>query len=152
MCLQCDGVSAAEVERRLNNLIKQHGWAFQYVEDPDLRRCFGYTMGLSKLGEPEFLVRGLDMTDINRMFTGFVSSVIEHHEHFDNGHTAHWVDGRLLYFSTMHGASKYALGAYARYGRGTRVLEIHFMDREVPLETPAMIYTNLTLPVTRSTH
>ncbi|MDQ0093340.1 DUF4262 domain-containing protein [Paeniglutamicibacter psychrophenolicus] len=146
MCLQCDGWSAAEVERHINNLIEQHGWAFQYVEDPNPRRCFGYTMGLTKLGEPEFLVRGLDMADTNTMFTGFVSSVIDRHEHFDNGHTSNWVDGRLLYFSTMHGATKYALGAYARYGHGTRVLEIHFMDREVPPATPALMYKTVSAP------
>lgn len=146
MCLQCDGWSATKVDRHINHLIEQHGWAFQYVEDPNLRRCFGYTAGLTKLGQPEFLVRGLDMADTNTMFTGFASAVIKRHEHFDNGHTAHSGDGRLLYFSTMHGATKYALGAYARYGHGTRVLEILFMDREVPPATPALMYKALATP------
>ncbi|WP_411731377.1 DUF4262 domain-containing protein [Paeniglutamicibacter sp.] len=146
MCLECDGWSAEEVQRSINNLIEQHGWAIQYVEDPNQRRCFGYTMGLTALGEPEFLVRGQDMNDTNAMLNGFAMSVVRRHEHFDNGHTADWSNGQKLYFSTMHGATKFALGAYARYGHGTRVLEIHFMDREVPSSTPAVMFKSVAAP------
>jgi hypothetical protein len=146
MCLQCDGWSAQEVERQINNLIEQHGWAVQYVEDPNPRRRFGYTVGLTKLGEPEFLVRGLDMDETMDVLNGFARSVTSRREHFDNGHTANGPGGQKLYFSAMHGATKFALGAYSRYGHGTRVLEIHFMDREVPPATPALIFKSVCAP------
>ena len=122
------------------------GGALQYVEDPNRRRCFGYTIGLAKRGEPEFLVRGLDMAETNRLLNGLATSVTRRHEHFDNGHTAEGPDGKKLHFSTMHGATKYALGAYDRYGHGTRVLEIHFMDREVPEATRALMYKSVSVP------
>ncbi|MFL4474981.1 DUF4262 domain-containing protein [Paeniglutamicibacter sp. MACA_103] len=146
MCLQCDGWSAEAVERRINNLIEQHGWAIQYVEDPNPRRCFGYTMGLTKRGEPEFLVRGLDMEETNQLLNCFATSVARRHEHFDDGHTSNGPTGQKLYFSTMHGATKFALGAYARYGHGTRVLEIHFMDRDVPPPSSALMFASISAP------
>ena len=147
MCLECDGWTADEVRQSIDNLIGQYGWAVQYVEDPNLRRCFGYTVGLTKLGEAEFLVRGLETAETNRLLNGFATSVTRRHEHFDNGHTADGPDGRKLYFSTMHGATKFALGAYSRYGHGTRVLEIHFMDREVPPSTPALMFKSVSASV-----
>ncbi len=146
MCLQCDGWSAAEVERHINDLILQHGWTFQYVEDPNPRRRFGYTMGLTKLGEPEFLVRGLDMADTRRLFSGFVSAVIDRHEHFGNGHTANGPDGKRVYFYAMHGARRFALGAYARYGNATRVLELHFLAQDVPPATAGLVFKSVSIP------
>ena len=146
MCLECDGWTADEVRQNINNLIDQHGWAVQYVEDPNPRRCFGYTVGLTKLGEPEFLVRGMDLRETSDLLNGFAMSVVRRREHFDNGHTADWAAGQKLYFSTMHGSTKFALGAHARYGHATRVLEIHFMDREVPTATPALIFKSLSAP------
>lgn len=152
MCLMCDGYTQSQVTAMLNAEIEAHGWSVQYVEDPNPTNCFGYTIGLSAKGEAEFLVRGMDMDDTCTMLNGLAASVIKKHEHFAKGHTATWRDGRKMYFSQMHGASKFALGAYARYGWDTKVLEVHFMDREIPPETAAMIYKNLALPITRYTH
>ena len=151
MCLMCDGYTDSQITAMLNADIETHGWTVQYVEDPIPARRFGYTIGLTLKGEAEFLVRGMDLQDTCTMLNGLATSVIKKHEHFAKGHTSSWIDGRKMYFSQMHGASKFALGAYARYGWDTKVLEVHFLDRDVPEETPAMIYKNLALPITRST-
>lgn len=149
MCLMCDGYTGAQVNALMNAEIDTHGWTIQLVEDPNTAKCFGYTIGLTAKAEPEFLVRGLNLKEISRLLNGFAESVIQRHEHFAHGHTASWHDGRKLYFSTMHGASKFALGVYARYGWQAKVLEVHFMDRDVPPASPAMIFKSLALPTTR---
>lgn len=138
MCLMCDGWSAEEVRQHIDNLIERHGWAIPYVESPNPRKIFGYTVGLTKIGAPEFLVRGLNMDDTVEMLNSLASAVAHRHERFAHGHTSDWCNGRTLYFSHMHGATNFALDAYSRYGSAVSVLEVHFLEQKVPELSSAM--------------
>lgn len=129
MCDMCNGMSLAEANAKIDAFIERHGWAVQYVEDKDPGKVFGYTIGLTVIGEPEFLVRGMTMGQTQDMFSGLVDCILLRGEHFGNGHTATWIDGRHLYFSRMRRAQDFAYGAFNRYGPATRVLEIHFMNQ-----------------------
>ena len=59
MCWQCDhpGATAADDFKELQRIIRQEGWAVQYVEDD--KKPFAYTIGLHDRGLPELLVTGL---------------------------------------------------------------------------------------------
>ncbi|PQZ94995.1 hypothetical protein CQ018_06575 [Arthrobacter sp. MYb227] len=63
MCLMCDGYTENQVRYLINADIYTPGWSVQLVEDPSPAKCFGYTMGLTAKGEPEFLVRGVDLKE-----------------------------------------------------------------------------------------
>lgn len=128
MCMRCDGKSAAEVELHISGLIAQYGFAVVCVPDSNPKRVFGYTMGLTQLGQPEFLVRGFCQEDTLMMLDRLARDVLRG-EYYAHGHTADWKDGRLLYFAAKNGAGKYALGVYRRYGLAARVLEIHLVER-----------------------
>ena len=49
----------------LRGIMKDHGWAVQFVEDN--RRPFAYTIGLHNLGLPELLVTGLQPQTAGRV-------------------------------------------------------------------------------------
>lgn len=130
MCLMCDGKSAAEVERRISGHIAKYGFSVICVQDPNPKRVIGYTVGLTKIGQPEFLVRGVCQEDTMMMLDGLARDVL-HGARYAHGHTADWKDDRWLYFVSRNGMGKQALVAYRRYATAVRVLEIHLVDRDV---------------------
>ncbi|WP_343832354.1 DUF4262 domain-containing protein [Glutamicibacter creatinolyticus] len=132
MCMMCDGMSAAEVEAHINGQIAQNGYAVYCIQDPNPKRVFGYTVGLTRLGQPEFLVRGISEEDTLIMLNGLARQVLRG-EYYDHGHTADWKDGRLMYFALKTGAGKYTLGVHRRYGLVARVLEVHLMKHGGPV-------------------
>lgn len=137
MCDECNGMSRKEVNERTDRWIKLYGRAITFVEASGNSRSFGYTIGLTRVGHPEFMVRGLDFEDTCQMLNGFSDSVLAGGERFGQGHTARWNDGRLLFFSTVRrGIDSTAVGAYQRYGQRTRLLEISFISERGIGETP----------------
>ena len=130
MCLMCEGKSAAEVERRINGHIAEHGFSVICVQDPNPKRVIGYTVGLTKIGQPEFLVRGVCQEDTMMMLDGLARDVLRG-ARYAHGHTADWKGGQWLYFVSKNGAGKQALVAYRRYAAALRVLEIHLVDRDL---------------------
>jgi hypothetical protein len=59
MCWQCDNPDGATDDYldELREMISDHGWAVQYVEDD--KRPFAYTIGLHDRGLPELLIYAL---------------------------------------------------------------------------------------------
>ncbi|KAA0976056.1 DUF4262 domain-containing protein [Paeniglutamicibacter gangotriensis] len=145
MCDVCDGMSPREQLRRIKESIDEQGVAVYYVEDPELHRCFGYTIGLTPHHAKEFLIRGMGHEDTKMMLGGFADSVLKNGEFFDHGHSADWRDGRILHFNNMDGAENFARVAFELYGSATRVLEIHFAQPPKPREEVAMEYRNLAM-------
>lgn len=145
MCDACDGMAPQEQKRRIQENIDEHGVAVFYVEDPQLEKCFGYTIGLTLLNAQEFLMRGLDHEETKIMLGGFAESVVKRGEYFDHGHSADWRDGRILHFNRMQGAQDYARVAFSMYGPKTRVLEIHFAQPRMPQGAVALEYRNLAM-------
>lgn len=131
MCEMCNGKTAAEVLRDESRQIEKKGYAVVLVADPDPAKSFGYTVGLTRIKRPEFLVRGLGTEDSWMALNVLAQSVIDG-ERYADGHSSTWITPeKALYFKPCKGARRYALGAYTRYGDATRVLEIHVVDRAV---------------------
>lgn len=128
MCMMCQGMSAEQFETRISGFIEQHGYAVIFVEDKDPRQAFAYTVGLTKVGQPEFLVRGVNQSDTFMMLDRLAHDVLGG-EYYAHGHTAGWKDQRVLYFADQSDAGKYALNVFHRYGVAAKVLEIHLVDR-----------------------
>ncbi|MFJ2618693.1 DUF4262 domain-containing protein [Glutamicibacter sp. NPDC087344] len=129
----CNGMTREQVNAKTNRHIQEYGRSIVYVEGNESNEPYGYTVGLSKIGHPEFLVRGLNAEDTIMMLNGFSESVLTRGEKFGQGHTSHWRDGRLLYFSTVSGRLHLLIpAAYSRYAQRTRLLEISFVGQDVP--------------------
>lgn len=140
MCDQCNGMSKKDVDARTDRWIKDYGRAIIYVEPSPLTRSFGYTVGLTAVGHPEFMVRGLNFEDTCQMLNGFAESVLVGNERFGQGHTSRWKDGRILFFSVMtRGLNSLVVDACARYGNRVRVLEISFVGNDPRSQSPAEI-------------
>jgi hypothetical protein len=57
MCDICGGMTDDEYAMRIVDNIRTHGWTVQYVLGEDQRNPpFGYTLGLSLRGHPEFII------------------------------------------------------------------------------------------------
>lgn len=57
MCDRCGGVSDEQYARQIERNIQTYGWTMQYIEgDGGRNPAFGYTLGLSLYGHPEFIV------------------------------------------------------------------------------------------------
>lgn len=137
MCMMCEGKSVAEVELHINALIAQQGYAVYCFQDPNPKRVFGYTVGLTRLGQPEFLERGLGEEETLQMLNALAQQVMRG-EYYAPGLTVEWKDGRPLYFSLKSGAGKYTLGVHRRFALVARILEIHLMERG-PLQPGSMV-------------
>lgn len=134
MCDICNGMTRKQVEAQTAQRIRDYGREIIYVEGDECCEPYAYTVGLSKIGQPEFLVRGLDVADSMQMLNGFSASVLENHEHFAHAHTSCWKDGRLLVFSNISTGIRLQVPyAYRRYGESVRVLEILFAGDDFPL-------------------
>lgn len=63
MCDQCGGVTDEQYSRRIVDNIRTYGWTLQYVDaDGERNPAFGYTIGLTLRGHPEFIVFDPDPT------------------------------------------------------------------------------------------
>lgn len=58
MCAICHGLGPTQTIQGIGRYIALHGWAFQSEVAPD-GTPMAYTVGLTGLGEPELMVRGL---------------------------------------------------------------------------------------------
>ncbi|RKS18022.1 uncharacterized protein DUF4262 [Arthrobacter sp. AG1021] len=133
MCDMCNGMTREQVNAKTNRHIQEYGRSIVYVEADASSGSYGYTVGLSKVGHPEFLVRGMGPEDTMQMLNGFSESVLSRGEKFGQGHTANWKDGSLLFFSTVSGRLHLLIpAAYSRYAQRTRLLEISFVGEDVP--------------------
>lgn len=133
MCDICDGASYEDVEARTDQCIRDFGRQILFVEPDRFSQSHAYTIGLSKTGHPEFLVRGLDFEDSMQLLNGLAASVLDHHEVFAHGHTARWEDGVFLYFSKLTSRIRdEAPWAYRRYGASMGLLEVLFIGRDLP--------------------
>ena len=59
MCDMCNGMTREQVNAKTNRHIQEYGRSIVYVEADATSEPYGYTVGLSKVGHPEFLVRGM---------------------------------------------------------------------------------------------
>ncbi|WP_430408069.1 DUF4262 domain-containing protein [Glutamicibacter halophytocola] len=59
MCDICDGMSIEEADARTDQCIRDYGRQVLFVEPGRYDQPFAYTIGLSLVGHPEFLVRGV---------------------------------------------------------------------------------------------
>ncbi|MGO2051329.1 DUF4262 domain-containing protein [Glutamicibacter sp. 287] len=109
-----------------------YGNAVQFIENPDPTKTFGYTVGLTAHGHPEFLVRGLDMATTCGLLNPLAHRVIKTGEIFGHQHTAHYLGQQLLYFMRMPDAGRHLLEAAARYGSAMTALEIRIIDSWPP--------------------
>lgn len=135
MCDMCNGMTRKQMEARTDQRIRDYGREVIFVEPDRFSQSFAYTVGLSRIGHPEFVVRGLDAEDSIQMLNGFAASVLEGNEVFAHGHTARWTDGTLLYFSKISsGIRKQVPLAYQRYGESLGLLEVLFIGRDIPYE------------------
>lgn len=133
MCDMCDGMSRKQVNAKTNRHIQEYGRSIVYVESAAVSEAYGYTVGLTKIGHPEFLLRGMGPEDTLQMLNGFSESVLTRGEKFGQGHTANWKDGRILFFSAVSGPLHLLIpAAYSRYAQRTRLLEISFVGEDVP--------------------
>jgi hypothetical protein len=62
VCVICHGLGPAQTTEGIGRYIALHGWAFQSVLAPD-GIPMAYTVGLTDVGEPELVVRGLPQAD-----------------------------------------------------------------------------------------
>ncbi len=89
MCWQCDNPHATVDDYLdvLRDIIADHGWAVQFVEDGS--RPFAYTVGLSGRGLPELLVTGLQPRTSARLLNSIAhyiadeGMVVQPAEHID---------------------------------------------------------------------
>jgi len=77
MCWKCDNPNgtAEEYLDMLRGIMKDHGWAVQFVEDD--RRPIAYTIGLHNLGLPELLVTGLQPQTAGRVLNSLGHQIVE---------------------------------------------------------------------------
>ncbi|WP_404287181.1 DUF4262 domain-containing protein [Glutamicibacter arilaitensis] len=130
-----------QFEARTAQRILDYGREIIYAEGDDCTEPYAYTVGLSKIGHPEFLVRGLSTEDSMQMLNGFSASVLDQHEKFSHGHSSCWKDGSLLVFSCISSGIRLQVPyAYRRYGEAVRVLEIVFAGEGFP---PGALRANL---------
>lgn len=135
MCDMCNGMTRKQLEALIDQRIRDYGHEVIFVESDRISPSLAYTVGLSRIGHPEFLVRGLDMDDSIQMLNGFSASVLEWNEVFAHGHTGRWKDGTLLYFSKIStGIRKQVPLAYQRYGESLGLLEVLLVGRDIPNE------------------
>ncbi len=135
MCDMCNGMTRKQVEAKADRQIRDHGRVVIFVEPDRMSQPFAYTVGLSRIGHPEFIVRGLNAEDSIQLLYGYSDSVLDCNEVFAHGHTGRWKDGTLLYFSKISsGIRKQVPMAYQRYGESTGLLEVLFVGRDIPYE------------------
>ena len=132
MCDICDGkVTMAEANARMDGLIKKYGWACMYIENRIREKSFCYTVGLTPLGFPEFLVRGLGPEESIDMLNAWAQMVVGG-EAIKAGETALY-GMHLMYFSKLAHPEDTACDAVRRYGQRVRVIEAHFMTADMTL-------------------
>lgn len=77
MCWQCDNPQATTEDYLdvLRAIIRDHGWAVQFVESE--RRPFAYTVGLHERGLPELLITGLPPHTSTRLLNSIAHYIDE---------------------------------------------------------------------------
>ncbi|SCC44700.1 protein of unknown function [Arthrobacter sp. NIO-1057] len=133
MCDICDGMSMEEADARTDQCIRGYGRQVLFVEPDRFSQPYAYTIGLSLVGHPEFLVRGLNRQQSMQVLNGLSGAVLEHNEVFANGQTCRWDENTILYFSRISSKIREeAPWAYSRYRDGMRLLEVLFLGRDIP--------------------
>jgi len=133
MCDICDGMSIEEADARTDQCIRDYGRQVLFVEPGRYDQPFAYTIGLSLVGHPEFLVRGLGNQESVQMLNGLSGAVLEHNEVFAHGHTCRWDEDTILYFAKISSRIGHeAPWAYSRYGESMSLLEVLFLGRDLP--------------------
>ncbi|WP_328994891.1 DUF4262 domain-containing protein [Kribbella sp. NBC_01245] len=85
MCGMCGGEKIAESWRRICDGILSVGWALVTIPDDGPRNpSFAYTMGLSELGHPEFIVFGRSDLEAHAAVAPLAHAVLRG-EFFDEG-------------------------------------------------------------------
>lgn len=77
MCWQCDNPNGTTDQYldELREIIADHGWAVQYVEDRS--RPFAYTVGLTDRGLPELLITGMPAQKSARMLNSIAHQIVD---------------------------------------------------------------------------
>lgn len=135
MCDLCDGATPEEVDARTDQCIRDYGRQVLFVEPGRFSQPYAYTIGLSLVGHPEFLVRGLDMPDSMELLNGLSGFVLEEKEIYAHGHTGCGPAGTYLYFAKISSGIRHeAPWAYRRYGETMGLLEVLFVGRDLPFD------------------
>ncbi|WP_172511521.1 DUF4262 domain-containing protein [Glutamicibacter mishrai] len=133
MCDICDGMSIEEADARTDQCIRDYGRQVLFVEPDRFSQPYAYTIGLTLVGHPELLVRGLDYQDSLQMLNGLSGAVLEHNEVYVHGQTCRWDANTILYFSKISSRiSHEAPWAYSRYRESMGLLEVLFLGRDLP--------------------
>lgn len=77
MCWQCENPNGTTEEylAELRDVIADHGWVVQYVEDAS--RPFAYTIGLSHRGLPELLITGMQSQKSARVLNSIAHQIVD---------------------------------------------------------------------------
>lgn len=70
---------------RLDRIVDAHGVAVQYVGPGNEEPPFAYTVGLSLVDHPEFLIEGLSIEISHQLLNDMALSVLRGHMRFDSG-------------------------------------------------------------------
>jgi len=135
MCDICNGMSIEDADARTDQCIRDYGQQVLFIEPDRFSQPYAYTIGLSLVGHPEFLVRGLDYAHSVYMLNGLSAAVLENNEVFAHGHNCQWDRQTLLYFAKItQGIKHEAPWAYSRYGPSMGLLEVLFVGRDLPFD------------------
>ena len=61
MCDMCNGMTRKQVEAKADRQIRDHGRVVIFVEPDRMSQPFAYTVGLSRIGHPEFIVERAEL-------------------------------------------------------------------------------------------
>ncbi|MGW4096512.1 DUF4262 domain-containing protein [Mycobacterium sp. NPDC004974] len=77
MCWQCDNPNGTTDDYLdiLRDIIKDHGWAVQFVEND--KRPYAYTVGLHDMGLPELLITGMPAQASARVLNSLAHQITE---------------------------------------------------------------------------
>ena len=133
MCDMCNGMTRKQVEAQTAQRIRDYGREIIYVEGDECHEPYAYTVGLSKIGHPEFLVRGLDVEDSLQMLTDFQHPYLRIMSTLLTRIPRAGKTGGFWFSPGISTGIRLQVPfAYRRYGESVRVLEILFAGDDFP--------------------
>ena len=131
MCWRCDHPLATEAdwEAHLWELIDSYGWAVQFVERDRIHPPWAYTVGLTRFGEPELVVTGMNAQPAQSLLNNLAAHVM-HAQAPRPGTQMQLVGGPYVEYVELSEPSAHLHTAIALFGPQIRAIQIvHADDR-----------------------
>lgn len=126
-------MSIAEADARTDPCIRDYRRQVLFAEPDELNQPYAFTIGLTLVGHPEFLVRGLNYQESLQMLNGLSGAVLEENEVFVHGQTCRLDENTILYFAEISSRIGHeAPWAYSRFCESMGLPEVLFLGRDIP--------------------